>query len=177
MIDYQQLYWLDINVTLQNVFFTQSSVAGRINKYRQPWSLGYCVLEGVGAVKKALTVVQDRLEFDRFVVRIAGYEEDTLDESELGPRSCRLVWDNTDAHSLQSVVYIAHGLLRHLVELFVTKRIDEVQLSVQIAVAGGHPSKLEVASDGLPLLGEAGRLHFRRSRCELLSVYTSLAKN
>jgi len=90
--------------------------------------------------------------------------------------SAKIVWNHLNEHSLRSDNYISSNLLRHLVELYVTKRIDRVQLSIQIAVIGEQIGNLDVLPEGFPLLGEAGRLHFRRMQCELLSVYTSLAK-
>ena len=69
----------------------------------------------------------------------------------------------------------SNNMLRHLVELFVTKRIDFVKLSLQLRTFKDRIGNFEMASpDGFPLLSEAGRLYFRRSQCELLSVYASM---
>jgi hypothetical protein len=65
-------------------------------------------------------------------------------------------------------------MLRHLVELYVTKRIDTVIMSMKIEIVrqimadGGPESEL------LPVLDKDGRLYFRRTQCELLSVQASL---
>jgi hypothetical protein len=63
-----------------------------------------------------------------------------------------------------------------LVELYVSKRIDTVIMSMKIAVSrqpiSGRGSGLEL----LPLLDKDGRLYFRRTQCELLSVQASLAE-
>jgi len=141
-------------------------------------SLEYCVLEGVGAVANAVTVGQEAMDIDQFVVHIAGCDEDEDDRPsfELRP-SARMVWKHLEGRAPRSELYISNNLLRHLVELYVTKRIDRVQLSIQIAVIGENGHGGEAPPDGVPLLGEAGHLHFRRTQCELLSVYTSLTKN
>src|SRR5208337_1847734 len=102
----------DINVALRNILYRQATEGSRIINYRQPLSLDYCILEGVGSVEKALTVVEDRLEFDQFAVHIAGYDEDAPDEPEFEEGSCRIVWNSNGDHSHRSIVYIAYGLLR-----------------------------------------------------------------
>jgi hypothetical protein len=67
-------------------------------------------------------------------------------------------------------------MLRHLVELYVTKRIDTVIMSMKIAVE--RQTLIEVGSESelLPILDNAGHLYFRRTHCELLSVHASLAR-
>jgi hypothetical protein len=176
-VRYSKLYWLDIDVALRNILYRRRTEPARVISCHQFLSLEYCVLEGVGAVANVLNVGQEPGDIDQFVVHIAGYtaDEEDISDPELRP-SARMVWNNMNEHSLRSDIYISSNLMRHLVELYVTKRIDRVQLSIQIAVIGDHIGKLDVLPEGFPLLGEAGRLHFRRKHCDLLSVYTSLAK-
>ena len=177
-VGYSKLYWLDIDVVLRNILYRRRTEPARIISYQQPLSLEYCVLEGIGAVANALTVGQEPADVHQFVVHIAGYTEDEEDNPSFGLRpTAKMVWKNLNEHSLRSDIYISIILFRHLVELYVTKRIDRVQLSIQIAVIGEHLGSLDVLPEGFPLLGEAGHLHFRRMQCDLLSVYTSLAKN
>jgi hypothetical protein len=66
-------------------------------------------------------------------------------------------------------------MLRHLVELYVTKRINTVIMSMKIAITRQPMGGVMVGSERLPLLDRDGRLYFRRTQCELLSVQASLA--
>jgi hypothetical protein len=66
-------------------------------------------------------------------------------------------------------------MLRHLVELYVTKRIDAILMSMKIAVDRQPVIETSVDSELLPLLDKDGRLYYRRTQCELLSVQASLA--
>jgi hypothetical protein len=66
-------------------------------------------------------------------------------------------------------------MLRHLVELYVTKRIDTVIMSMKIAITRQPLGGASARSERLPLLDGDGRLYFRRTQCELLSVRASLA--
>jgi hypothetical protein len=65
-------------------------------------------------------------------------------------------------------------MLRHLVELYVSKRIDKVIMSMKIAITRQPMGGASSGSDLLPLLDRDGRLYFRRTQCELLSVRASL---
>ncbi len=118
--------------------------------------------------------LQEGIEDHQFDVQVAGGQEidvDPLDQ----PFLCRLVWDRASDRSWRSKIYISNNMLRHLVELFVTKRIDFVKLSLQLRTFKDRIGNFEMASpDGFPLLSEAGHLYFRRSQCELLSVYASM---
>jgi hypothetical protein len=172
---YPKLYWLNIDVALRDIFFRERTGASRIIQQEHSLSLEYCVLEGLGAVPNALTVGREGMDFDRFVVDISGYSEVEEVPSILEPRApARMIWNNTNDRSPRLDIYIPNNLTRHLIELYVTKRIDKVLLSMQIAVAGNHSANLNASSDVFPLLNEAENLLFRRVQCDLLSVYTSL---
>jgi hypothetical protein len=71
-------------------------------------------------------------------------------------------------------IYISNNMLRHLVELYVTKRIDKVAMFMQIAVIGEPTANADASPEILPLLDQTGHLYFRHTQCELLSVFTSL---
>jgi hypothetical protein len=175
---YSKLYWLDVEVALRGLFYRRRAPSDKIIVHPETLRLEYCVLEGSGAVASALTIGPEGMDFDRFVVCIAGHVEDGPSDSNLNNRSsARMIWTNMDDSSPRLDIYIPNSLSRHLVELFVTKRIDRVQLSIQIAVIGEDVAQLEGLPDGFPLLGPADRLYFRRTQCELLSVYTSLGKS
>jgi hypothetical protein len=177
-VRYSRLYWLDIDVVLRSISYRRRIEPNNIVPHSPPLKLEYCVLEGLGAVANALTVGPKGIDFDRFMVSIAGQVE--VEQSSFGLElrsSARMIWNDTDGRSPRLDIYIPSSLSRHLVELYVTKRINQIQLSIQIAVSGDDVDNLQGLPEGFPLLGEADHLYFRRSHCELLSVYTSLGKN
>ena len=175
---YSKLYWLNIDITLLDIFFRQRAGRRKILEPEHPLSLEYCVLEGVGAVANALTVGTEGIDFDRFVVDISGYfdSEEVSSSYDLRP-AARMVWNKTEDRTPRLDIYIPNNLLRHLTELYVTKRIDRLQMAMLIAVTGNKSENIEGLQEGFPLLGESEHLSFRRVQCELLSVYTSMGKN
>ena len=174
---YSSLYWLNIDVDLQDIFFRQGMGRKRIIERERPLSLEYCVLAGVGAVANALTVGSEGIDFDRFKVHISGYfeEEKLTSVYELRPPA-RMVWSKTEDRSPRLDIYIPNNLLRHLTELYVSKRIDRLQMAMLIAVSENKSENVDALQEGFPLLGESEHLSFRRVQCELLSVYTVLGK-
>jgi hypothetical protein len=87
-----------------------------------------------------------------------------------------MVWSEVDAHSPRLEIYVQTKMLRHLVELYVTKRIDTIIMSMKIAVERQAIINTSADSELLPLLDKDGHLYFRRTQCELLSVNAALAK-
>jgi hypothetical protein len=87
-----------------------------------------------------------------------------------------MVWSEVDAHSPRLEIYVQTKMLRHLVELYVTKRIDAIIMSMKIAVERQAIIDTSADSELLPLLDKDGHLYFRRTQCELLSVNASLAR-
>ena len=175
---YSKLYWLNIDIELRNVFFRLRSGRKRTINPAHLSNLEYCVLDGVGAVANALTVVNEGIDFDRFGVHISGYfeSEDLNSDSEMRPPA-RMVWNKTDDRSPQLDVFIPNYLFRHLTELYVSKQIDRLQMAMLIAVSGNKSEDLDGIEEGFPLLGNSEHLFFRRVQCELLSVYTSLGRH
>ena len=171
-----KLYWLDIDVTFDYITRQQQLKSSRIIVRRPPSSLQYSVLHGVGTVANALSVGGMGTIFDRFQVDVAALvqTEDNCGLPELH-RSARMVWGEVDAHSPRLEIYVQTKMLRHLVELYVTKRIDTVAMSMKIAVERQAVITTSADSELLPLLDKEGHLYFRRTQCELLSVHASLA--
>jgi len=163
---------------LRDIFLRQRTERNRLIRHQQPLPLEYCVLEGVGGVANRLSVGQEGEGFDRFIVDIAGYIDDQENclTFDLRP-SAKLVWHKTNDRLPRLDIYIPNKLSRRLIELYVTKRIDRVQLHTQIAVVGEEIGNLDGFPESFPLLGDAEHLYFRRARCGLLSVITSLRKN
>jgi hypothetical protein len=90
-------------------------------------------------------------------------------------RSAKMIWNEVDARSPRLEVYVQIRMLRHLVELYVTKRVDTVVMSMKIAIVRHTIADADTGSELLPLLDKDGHLYFRRTECELLSVRASLA--
>ena len=74
--------------------------------------------------------------FDRFQVDVVAALVQTEDNFGLPEihRSARMIWSEVDARSPRLEIYVQTKMLRHLVELYVTKRIDTVAMSMKIAV-------------------------------------------
>lgn len=170
-----RLYWLDIDVNFREI--SRQSRMAPIHIRRPPSSLQYCILHGVGTVANALSVGEKATTFHRFEVGVAALVQS--DET-LGAdlyRSARMIWNEANVPSPRLEIYVQAKMLRHLVELYITKRIDTVIMSMKIAVAV-VPEKIvdpNPEPELLPILDKDGRLYFRRTQCELLSVHASLA--
>lgn len=154
-----KLYWLDIDVALRNILRSRRTEPAKATGLQRLLSLEHCILEGVGAVTNALAVGHEPFEVDRFLVNIDSYTEVDTTSFELRS-SARMIWNNLNERSLRLDIYLSRNLTNHLIELYVTKRIDRVQISIQIAVIGDYMEN--IPPEGFPLLGETGRLHFRR---------------
>lgn len=85
-----------------------------------------------------------------------------------------MIWNDVDVRSPRLQIHVQTKMLRHLVELYVTKRIDTVIMSMKIAIVREIIADAGRDSELLPLLDKDGRLYFRRTQCELLSVQASL---
>jgi hypothetical protein len=110
-------------------------ISSRVVVRRPPLALQYSVLHGVGTVANALSVGDAATTFDRFPVDVAALvqTEDNFGLPEIH-RSARTIWNEVDVRSPRLEIYVQTKMLRHLVELYVTKRIDTVARSMKIAV-------------------------------------------
>ena len=171
-----KLYWLDIDVTFDDIT-RQQQISSRIIVPRQPSPLQYSILHGVGTVANALSVGDMTTNFDRFQVDVAALvqTEDNFGLPELH-RSARMIWNEMDVVLPRLEIHVQTKMLRHLVELYVTKRMDAVVMSMKIAVDRQAVIDLNAKSELLPLLDKDGHLYFRRTQCELLSVHAALAR-
>ena len=132
-----KLYWFNIDIVLRDIYFRHRSGWRKILEPEPQLALEYCVLEGVGAVGNALTVGTEGIDFDRFVVDISGYfeAEGFPTRDDLRPPA-RMVWNKIEERSPRLDIYIPNNLFRHLTELYITKRIDSLQMAMLIAVTG-----------------------------------------
>jgi hypothetical protein len=171
-----KLYWLDINVNFKDIIRQQRMTPSNLVVRAPPSSSQYSVLRGVGTVANALSVGARGATFHDFEVDVAAFvqAEDFYEFPELH-RSAKMIWNEVDARSPRLEIYVKTKMLGHLVELYVTKRIDTVVMSMKIAVVRHTALSTGPGSELLPLLNEDGHLYFRRTQCELLSVHASLA--
>jgi hypothetical protein len=172
----QKLYWLDIEVTFSDLI-RQERIIPRRQASRLPiLTLQHSILNGVGTVENALSVGNGETTFNRFEVDVAAFEQtdEYFEPAELN-RSAKMLWNDVDVEAPRLEIYVQPKMLRHLVELYVTKRIDTVIMSMKIAITRQLVGDSGAGSERLPLLDRDGRLYFRRTQCELLSVQASLA--
>ncbi|MGB7976888.1 MAG: hypothetical protein WCF81_21635 [Roseiarcus sp.] len=140
-------------------------------------SLQYSILNGVGTVANALSVGVNTTTFNRFAVDVAAFlqTDEVFEQAELN-RSAKMIWNDVDMEAPRLEIFVQPKMLRHLVELYVSKRIDNVIMSMKIAVTRQPMADTDPGSDLLPVLDPDQRLYFRRTQCELLSVHASLAR-
>jgi hypothetical protein len=170
-----KLYWLDIDVAFNDLVRQQ-----RITPFnpivRGPRSsLRQSVLHGVGTATNALAVGDRANTFDRFAVDVAAIVQ-TEEDIALHHRSAKMIWNEIDMRSPRLQVHVQPRILGHMVELYLTKRIDTVRMSMKIAIEREIIIDSDHNSDLLPVLDGDGRLYFRRTECELLAVQASLAR-
>jgi hypothetical protein len=171
-----KLYWLDIDVTFNDII-RQDRIIPRRQVAQLPLSsLQYSILNGVGTVENALSVGDGATTFNQFEVDVAAFvqTDENFEPAELN-RSARMLWNDVDVEAPRLEIYVQPKMLRHLVELYVTKRIDTVIMSMKIAITRQLMGGAIIGSASLPLLDRDGRLYFRRTQCELLSVRASMA--
>jgi hypothetical protein len=171
-----KLYWLDIDVTFNDIVRQQRMMTRDEIIRLPPSALQYSVLSGVGTVANALSVGDSDATFSRFEVDVAAFiqTDEQFEAYELN-RSAKMIWNDIDAEAPRLEIYAQPKMLRHLVELYVTKRIDTVLMSMKIAITRQPALDRGSSAELLPLLDKNGRLYFRRTQCELLSVQASLA--
>jgi hypothetical protein len=171
-----KLYWLDVDVTFHDVIRQQRMIPSDHIVRRSSSFLKYSILQGVGAVANALSVGDRTRAFDRFEVDVAAFvQTDEEIEHSQSHRSAKMIWNELDVRSPRLEIYVQTKMLRHLVELYVTKRIDTVIMSMKIEIVRQIIADADTDSELLPLLDKDGHLYFRRTQCELLSVQASLA--
>ena len=170
-----KLYWLNIEVNIHNILFQQRVIENNILVHPRPLTVEYCVLHGIGAVSNALTVGERGIDFDHFVVDLASFRRNEENYLEARP-SARMIWNEVDPRSQRLEIYLSNNMLRHLVELYVTKRIDKVAIFMKIAVIAEPFANTGNIPEILPVLDQTGHLYFRHTQYELLSVFTSLTK-
>ncbi|MBV9289061.1 MAG: hypothetical protein JO288_14815 [Hyphomicrobiales bacterium] len=163
-------YWVDVDVALSGIVRQRVPSPLRLVG-RQPISIFEdCILEGVGAVGFAPNETTGAAGENRFAVRISRNGEDHARQTRLEDYgACQVIWDQRGDRSWRSTMYISDFMLRHIVEFFVTKRIDSVRFSLQVNVFEDAAKSV----DSLDEWSQPAFLSDRHTRCRLLSIYTS----
>ena len=130
-----KLYWLDIDVTFNDILRPQRMIPAASIARLAPSSFQHSVLHGVGTVANALSVGDRAKTFDRFAVDVAAFiqSDENVAPSE-DHRSAKMIWNEVDVRAPRLEIHVQTKMLRHLVELYVTKRIDTVVMSMKIAI-------------------------------------------
>jgi len=173
-----KLYWLDIYVTFNDIMRQQRMIPSDslVGLPQSTWR--YSILHGVGTVANALSISDRAKTFDRFAVDVAAFAQSDEKFAPAEPhRSARMIWNEVDVRAPRLEIHVQSKMLRHLVELYVTKRIDTVIMSMKIAIVREIILNSTPDSELLPVLDRDGRLYFRRAQCELLSVQASLVRD
>jgi hypothetical protein len=172
-----KLYWLDIDVNFKDIMRPQRMILSDHISRLPSSSPQYSILNGVGTVANALSVGDSPVTFNRFEVDVAAFvqTDENFEQAELN-RLAKMIWNDVDIQSPRLKIYVQLKMLRHLVELYVTKRIDTVIMSMKIAVTRQPVVDTGPGFELLPVLDTDQRLYFRRTQCELLSVHASLAR-
>jgi hypothetical protein len=169
-------HWVEMEVALNGIFHRRRSPLPKSQQYAPASRLiEECVLEGVGAVGYAPKAAEGGPDDKRFAVRIVSRHRGTsVDEIEFDERSpCHVVWDQRADGSWQSNISIPNHILRHIIEFFVTKRIDNIRLSIQVSVLKDQLTGLAFSSEQIPLPSGPDHLSALHTRCRLMSVYAS----
>ena len=98
--DRSKLYWLDIDVTFNDILRQQRMIPGDSIIRLPPSSLQYSVLHGVGTVANALSVGDRAKTFDRFAVDVAAFiqSDENFAPSE-DHRSAKMIWNEVDVRA------------------------------------------------------------------------------
>jgi hypothetical protein len=159
---------LDIDVALHDMVFQRYSSALNFLGHQRPSTIEDYAMEGFVAGAD-----------ESFLVYISGYEGDSIDqfETEHDPDKRSPCYISTDRHveySWCTNVFVQGSIFRRLVEMYSSKRIDTVRLTVKLHVLRGPSDRVELPSVTFPMLGPSGALSTQHVRCQLLSVHTSL---
>jgi len=162
---------IDIDVEMTDIVFQrQGNGFDGFGAPRAPSVVDYAI-EGV--VRSGPPATGDDEAPDSYLVYVSGYEDnDRMDRGEdVNQRSvCYIATDQRPDHAWRSNIYVSRFILRGLVELYVSKRIDRVRISILLQVLRDPSGAIDV-----PVLSYPSDRHRQHSRAHLMSVQTSLA--
>jgi hypothetical protein len=169
-------HWVDIDVELNGIRHWRPSSRSKLYQDLPPFRRAEeCLLEGVGVVGYEPKAGGGSSGDNRFAVRIGPDDDNaSMDEIAFDLRSpCHVVWDQRADGSWQSDIYIRNQILRQIVELFVTKRIHNIRLSIQVGILRDRLGKLAFRSKHVPAPNVLDRLPDMRVHSRLMSVFAS----
>ena len=162
---------VDIDVVLRDIVFQRRApVQDRTDGV--PLTSGDYAIEGV--VFHAATDSGNESDAGPVLVYILGYEQsERMDrDRNLDPRSvCYIDTDRREDFAWHANIYVESFIFGRLVELFASKRIDFVRMSMLLNVLIDMSGTIDVPT--FPALRTSDG-HSQQSRCQLLSVLTSL---
>ena len=162
---------IDIDVAITDLVFQR--FADGLDA-RGPKAVDYAI-EGV---VPALAANEGAGALEPFLVYVSGYEDaDRMDRGEdFDQRSvCYIATDWRPDHAWRTNIYIERFIFRRLVELYASRRINSVRISILLKVLRDPSGAVEVPTLSHPMLRTAGDSHRRHSRAHLMSVQTSLS--
>ncbi len=165
---------VDIDVMLTDIVFEHfgDGLAGFGAK--RPSSLVDYAIEGIVYPGSA---IDDGVATEPSLVYLSGYEDgDRMDRSEdVDQRSvCYISNDRRSDYAWSTNIYIERLIFRRLVELYATKRIDCVKISILLKVLRDASGAVDVPTLNQPVLRTMGDRHRRHSRAHLMSVQMGL---
>src|SRR5262249_19935801 len=108
-----RLYWLDIDVTFNDIVRQQRMMTRAEIARLPPSALQYSVLSGFGTVANALSVGDGDATFNRFDVDVAAFiqTDERFEAYELN-RSAKMIWNDLDADAPRLEIYAQPKMLR-----------------------------------------------------------------
>ena len=163
---------LDIDVSLHDMVYQRYTSALNFLGRQRPGTVEDYAIEGVVAAPASA-------DAESFLVYISGFEPGSIDQLDFDRdpdrRSpCFISTDRQSEYAWCTNVFIQGSVFRRLVELYSSRRIDAVRLTIKLHLLRGPADKLELPSVTFPMLGPSGALSLEHVRCQLVSVYTSL---
>jgi hypothetical protein len=162
---------IDIDVEMTDIVFQRQG--NRLDGFGARYAPSVVDYAIEGVMRSGPPAAGDDEVSDSFLVYLSGYEDnDRLDRGEdFDQRSvCYIATDQRPDHAWRSNIYVSRFLFRRLVELYVSKRIDCVRISILLQVLRDPSGAIDV-----PVLGYPSDRHRQHSRAHLMSVQTSLA--
>jgi len=167
---------IEIDVSLTDVIFGRygNGLNGLGDRRRS--SVVDCAIEGV--VRAPASAYENDGLSDASLIYVSGYDEsDRLDRGEdIDQRSlCYIATDRREDFAWATDIFIERRIVRRLVELYASKRIDSARISILLKKQRDRSAAIDLRTWSHPLLRTAGERRRRHSRAQLMSVQTSLS--
>ncbi len=163
---------IDIDVAMTDIVFQRYRDGLEVHG---PKAVVDYAIEGL---MPATAAAEGSAESEPFVVYLSGYEEaDRMDRGEdFDQRSvCYIATDRRPDRAWRTTIYIERFIFRRLVELYASRRIDSVRISILLKVLRDSSGAVEVPTLSHPMLRTAGDRDRKHSCGHLMSVRTGLS--